>query len=250
MRVPFAGFEQGSCLLEGEGFAGPARLAGRGAGEVGDIRGDVAAGLGVADRPLERQMAHPHRRGTVGLAHVRQRGVDMSRGQLPQPCRPHCGQDRLEHILVLADGLRRPAGQPALEPVLARSPERVVRRGSLAAGVQLGVQLGEPVGHGGPGRAGDLAADALAVGAEAEADRAAPAAGKVAVPGRVRARPGVVEVHRVAAPAPSCGHAVQDIGLGHSREPFTGATCRTWTGTGRHRQARGGTNKQLNRIFA
>jgi len=150
-------------------------------------------------------MAHAYRGGAVRLAHVLQSLVDIGGAEVTQPCRADRGQERFEHVLVLADGLRRSAGEAVVQPVLGSLADRVVRRRGLGSGVHLGVQLGEPVGDDGLGLAGDLAAIAAAVVSEAEGDDAAPAAGAVAVPEFVSARPRVVEVHRVEAPSSSCG---------------------------------------------
>jgi hypothetical protein len=88
----------------------------------------------------------------------------------------------------------------------------------------------------------DLAADAPAVRAGAEADYTTPAAGTVPVPDFIGAWRGVVEVHRVTAPAASCGHGSQDTTSG----AILGSHL---PGTSRHSKAHGGLNKQLDSIL-
>ena len=118
MRVPALALEQRGGLLEGERPAGPAGLSWRGVGQLGDVAADQVARGGEPDRPLEREVAHAHRGGAVAGGHVLPARVDGGGVQLAQLHGADDGQDRLEDVLVLADGLRRPAGQPAGQPVL------------------------------------------------------------------------------------------------------------------------------------
>lgn len=176
---------------------------------------------GTADDPPEREVAHADDGGgAVGRGHVRQRGVDVGGGQLLEPARADRGQDRLEHVPVLADRLGGPAGQAAGEPALGRLPHRVVRGSGPGASLQVAVQLSEPVGDEGLSLPGHLTADPLPVRAGPEADHPAPAAGAAPVPGRIGARPGGIEVDAVAAPPAPCRHEPSMMAWEPFREPL------------------------------
>ena len=75
------------------------------------------------------------------------------------------GQDRLEDVLVLGDGLGGAAVEPVGEPVLGGLPRGVVGVAGLGGDplVELGVQVAELIHHGGLGLAADLPPLALPV---------------------------------------------------------------------------------------
>ena len=104
-----------------------ARLAFRGVGQGRDVAGDQVAGFGVPDGALEREVPHGNRRGGVPGRHGGQRLPDVGRGQVAELAGADDGQDRLEHVLVLGDGLGGAAVEPVGEPVLGGLPDGVVR---------------------------------------------------------------------------------------------------------------------------
>jgi hypothetical protein len=201
------GQERGG-LAEGQAFAGPPGLAFGGVDERGDVAPDKVAGLGVADGPGDRVVAHRHRGRGVPGGHGIQRLPYVGRGELAEPAGADRGQDGRQDVFVLLDGLGRPAVQSLAQPVVGGVPERIVRPG-LDAGVEVIMKRAQPVLDDGPGFAGDLAPDAFPVGPESEADHAPPAALAVPVPFAVAAGGGVLEEDPVLAPAAPCAHGFQ-----------------------------------------
>ena len=129
------------------------------------LRADQVVGFGVPDGALERQVPHGHRRGGVPGRHGGQRLPHVGRGQVAELAGADDGQDRLEHVLVLGDGLGGAAVEPVGEPVLGGLPHGVVGVARLGGDplVELGVQVAELIHHGGLGLAADLPPLALPV---------------------------------------------------------------------------------------
>ena len=192
-------------LVEGEGFGGAAGLAFGGVGQGGDVAGDEVVGFGVPDGAFEREVSHAHRGGGVPGRHRGQGLPDVGGGQVAEFAGADHGQDRLEHVLVLGDGLGGAAVQPVGEPVLGGLPDGVVGVAGLGgdALVELVVQVAELVDDGGFGGAADFAAGACAVAGVSGGEFAAPQARAVPVAVRVAAGAAVFEGDAVfAVPAP------------------------------------------------
>ena len=132
--------------------------------------------------------------------------ADIGGGQLAELAGADDGQDRLQDVLVLLDGLGGAALEPVGEPVLGGLPDGVVDVAGLGgeALVELVVQVSELVDDGGFGGAADLAAGAGAVAGVPGGDLAAPQAGAVAVALGVAAGAAVFEGDAVFA-APCAG---------------------------------------------
>ena len=195
-------------LVQGEGFGGPALLAFGGVGQGGDVAADQVVGFGVPDGALEREVPHRDRGGGVPGGHGGQRLPDVGGGQVAEFAGADDGQDGLEDVLVLRDGLGGAALEPVGEPVVGGLADGVVGVAGLGgdALVELGVQVAELVDDGGFGVAADFAAGAFPVAGVAEGEFAAPQARAVPVALGVAAGAAVFEGDAVfAAPAPG-GH--------------------------------------------
>ena len=192
-------------LVQGQGSGRPAFLAFGGVGEGGDVAADEVAGFGVPDGALEREVPHRDRGGGVPGGHGGQCLADVGGGQVAEFPGADDGQDGLEDVLVLLDGLGGAALEPVGEPVVGGLADGVVGVAGLGgdALVELGVQVAELVDDGGLGGAADLAAGAFPVAGVAEGDLAAPQARAVPVALGVAAGAAVFEGDAVfTAPAP------------------------------------------------
>ena len=157
-------------LVQGEGFGGPALLAFGGVGQGGDVAADEVVGFGVPDGAFEREVSHRDRGGGVPGGHGGQRLPDVGGGQVAELAGADDGQDGLEDVLVLLDGLGGAALEPVGEPVVGGLPDGVVGVAGFGgdALVELVVQVAELVDDGGFGGAADFAAGAFPVAGVAE----------------------------------------------------------------------------------
>jgi hypothetical protein len=150
-------------------------------------------------------VSHRDRGGGVSGGHGGECLPDVGGGQVAEFPGADDGQDGLEDVLVLLDGLERSALEPVGQPVVGGLADGVVGVAGLRgdALVELVVQIAELVDDGGFGGAADFAAGAFPVAGVAEGDFAAPQARAVPVALGVAAGTAVFEGDAVfAAPAP------------------------------------------------
>jgi hypothetical protein len=185
-------------------------LAFRGVDQGRDVPAHEIVGFRVPDSALQREMPHGHGCAGVLGGHVGQCLPHVGCRHLAKPPATYNSQDRLKHILVLLDRLRRAAVKPFLQPVLCSLAYGVSGVASLRSDpcVQVGVQDPQLVLDGGSGQARDLPPyAALAVRGVPEGNGTTPYARAAIVPSRVAARTStVLKVDRVLAPSAAPGH--------------------------------------------